>query len=209
MVESTGAASIRFLDHWTAMFSRLRCRSSFAEPETTAERIINNDTLVIEEPAMETTLAALILSTATVANGQTSVLGGVSPAQLFGVLGGPPIEAHFLPRGPAWLPTLEEQLLKTSDGDWYYVDNTQPCHLTAVKFVFRGGKVESWTRFVPVTTIAGIAGGGRVAPGSEPPPDLAEQELITRIKASRARISPFYHLKNWLGCSAGIVTDPN
>jgi hypothetical protein len=154
---------------------------------------------------MKTILAGLILSVATVANGQTKVLRGASPAQLFGVLGGPPIEAHFLPRGPAWLPTLEEQLLKTSDGDWYYVDNTQPCHLTEVKFVFRGGKVESWTRFVPLTNAFGAQPS--VAPGSEPPPDLAEQELITRIKASRARISLFNHLKNWLGCSVGIVTD--
>jgi hypothetical protein len=185
-----------------------------AEPETTAERIVNIGTLVIEEPAMKTILAGLILSVAAVANGQTSVLRGATPDQLFGVLGGPPIEGHTRPK-KANMSLVERilnagdvgPLLKTSEGEWYYVDNTQPCHLTEVKFVFRGGKVESWTRFVPVTNAFGAQPS--VAPGSEPPPDLAEQELITRIKASRARISLFYHLKNWLGCSVGIVTDPS
>ena len=161
---------------------------------------------------MKTILVGLILSVAAVANGQTSVLRGASPDQLVGVLGGLPMEAHYLPK-KANMSLVEgilnridwKQVLKTREGDWYYEDITQPCHLTEVKFVFRDGRVESWTRFVPATTVG--FNRGRVAPGSEPPPVLPEQELITRINASKARMAPFRTLFDWLACSIGYVTD--
>ena len=154
---------------------------------------------------MKTILAGLFMSVATVASGQTSMFRGASPDQLVGVLGGLPHEVHTRPLGANSATPLLERILKTSDGEWYYMDNTQPCHLTEVEFVFRDGKVEGWTRFVPVT----IAGSpqGRVAPGSETLPDLTEQELIAHIRASQARMSPIRNLGNWLGCSLGIVTD--
>ena len=101
-----------------------------------------------------------------------------------------------------------DNILNTSDGEWYYVDNTQPCHLTEVKFVFRDGKVDSWTRFVPVLSMLG-GPQSREAPASGAPAKVAEQELVTRIRASRLRMSPIKDLVNWLGCSVGIVTDPS
>jgi hypothetical protein len=67
------------------------------------------DTIVIAEPGMKTILAGLVLSAATVANGQTSVLRGATPDQLFGVLGGPPREWHTRPKRVN--VSLVEQLL--------------------------------------------------------------------------------------------------
>jgi hypothetical protein len=92
-------------------------------------------------------VAVLVMSGNVAAQTSSSVLRGATSEQLLCLLGG-------LPSGVQ--SVKDEQ-------DWYY-DHTVPCQLSTVKFVFRGGKVESWT-----------------------PTDLTEQELVSRIKASVTR----------------------
>ena len=159
---------------------------------------------------MKTTLwvGLLVVGLTSATGGQTATggLGGTTPGQLLNTLGMP----HWAKglrreKTPGTTTSPRSQILNIDDGELVYDDNTQPCHLIQVKFVLHDGKVESWTRFVPVI----IAGSpqGTEAPGSVAPPNLTDQELITRLKDSKARMSPVKYLVNWLGCSVGLVTD--
>ena len=100
----------------------------------------------------------LLFGIPSVASSQTSTsnLRGATPAQLMDKFGFPHlVKVLSRENTPGTETSRMSKILDTRNGEWVYDDNTQPCHLTQVRFVFRDGKVESWTRFVPVTFLGG------------------------------------------------------